>query len=323
MRFIAPHRPHRPGDVSSLAGRSVAAWSGTKGYLSVRRYQSISVLVSSGSVMIASLRRWHPGCLEPPEMKSNAMSLVAEEVDACVLRVIEQSSRLPEHLGVILDGNRRWARRHGLDELEAYRRSAAKVEHLLSWCDRAGIDIVTIWVLSVDNLQRGPMTVQKLVDVIIRGLQRMAAMQCWRFHVIGDLSMIPAPQVAALRAIEAATADVQGLQVNVALAYGGRQDIVAAVQGLLAEYSFTDATTWVTDAKALEERLSAHLSTAGQPDPDLIIRTSGEYRTSGFLLWQSAQSELYFTTTEWPDFTEADLNDALQSYSRRDRRFGR
>lgn len=235
---------------------------------------------------------------------------------------ISNPDRIPEHLGVILDGNRRWAQRHGVEAVEAYRRSAGKVESLLGWCDRAGVQFVTIWVLSPDNLQRKPEDVRALLDVIILGLQEMATSRRWRFRFIGNLQLLPPHHVEAARAIEASTAEVQGLVVNVALAYGGRKDIATAVQTLLTEYASSGAPDWACDVTAVERQLNTRMSTAGQPDPDLVIRTSGEQRTSGFLLWQAAQSELYFTTTAWPDFTEADLQTAFHAYTCRIRRFG-
>jgi short-chain Z-isoprenyl diphosphate synthase len=230
--------------------------------------------------------------------------------------------RIPEHLGVILDGNRRWAQRHGVESVTAYRRSAGKVESLLGWCEEAGVRFVTIWVLSPDNLQRGQDDVRKLLDVIIFGLQQMAASRRWRFRFIGDLRMLPQHHTAAAQAIEESTAEVRGMVVNVALAYGGRKDIATAVQRLLAESAASGVPDWAGDLTAVERQLNTRMSTAGQPDPDLVIRTSGEQRTSGFLLWQTAQSELYFTTTAWPDFTEADLQEAFHAYGHRIRRFG-
>jgi short-chain Z-isoprenyl diphosphate synthase len=221
---------------------------------------------------------------------------------------------------VILDGNRRWAKRHRVTIADAYHRGAARVPDLIGWCECAGVEVVTLWALSTDNLDRSRDEIGQLLAIIIERLRRMAASQRWRMRIIGDLKMLALRDALALRAIEAATTRIRGGPiVNIAIAYGGKQDVLAAIREVIGEC----AGAAPPDPAALEHRLASHLATAGQPDPDLVIRTSGEQRTSGFMLWQAAQSELYFTSTDWPDFDEASLRAALDSYATRARRFGR
>ncbi len=233
------------------------------------------------------------------------------------------SARTPVHVAVILDGNRRWAKRHKVTIADAYHRGAAKVPDLIGWCERAGVEVVTLWALSTDNLGRSRDELGPLLGIIIERLRRMAAAQRWRIKIIGDLTLLAMRDALALRAIEAATTRIRGGPiVNIAIAYGGKQDLLAAIRGVIGEWA-SAAGGVLPDPAALEQRLAKHLATAGQPDPDLVIRTSGERRTSGFMLWQTAQSELYFTPTDWPDFDEASLRSALDSYAARARRFGR
>ncbi|MGA5135375.1 polyprenyl diphosphate synthase [Streptomyces olivoreticuli] len=227
-------------------------------------------------------------------------------------------SGVPRHLGVILDGNRRWARSRGLPLQKTYQAGTAKVPEFLTWCERAQIPVVSLWALSVDNLQRCSQDIAPLLDLIVDCLQQMAAQRPWRLRLIGRLDLLPEAVADQLRAAEETTVTAPGLLVNIAVAYDGRADIVAAVQELLA-LGLPARCGYDT----LERLLAERLSTAGQPGPDLIIRTSGEMRTSGFLLWQGAQAELYFTATPWPDIQEHDLGMALAAYCARHRRYGR
>lgn len=221
---------------------------------------------------------------------------------------------------MILDGNRRWAKRNGVTIADAYHRGAAKVPDLVSWCECAGVEVVTLWALSTDNLGRSRDEIGQLLAIIIERLRRMAAAQRWRIRIIGDLKQLAMRDALALRAVEAATTGIRGGPlVNIAIAYGGKQDVLTAIHEVIGKCSGTGPP----DSAALEQLLTDHLATAGQPDPDLVIRTSGEQRTSGFMLWQTAQSELYFTSTDWPDFDEAGLRAALDCYANRTRRFGR
>ncbi|MFE3583286.1 polyprenyl diphosphate synthase [Streptomyces vinaceus] len=221
------------------------------------------------------------------------------------------------HLAVILDGNRRWASAHGRPLAEVYQLGATRVRHLLEWCDEAGVQYATVWALSQDNMRRNPEEVATVVDAVINGLSDIAAARRWPIRPLGALDQLPARCAAQLRAFEADTAGARGTTLNVAVAYSGRDDITQAVRTLVYRHGGENLDTATT-----ELLLSRYLSTAGQPDPDLVIRTSGEQRLSGFMLWQTAQAELYFSPTPWPDFDHDAFTEALRWYTHRTRRHG-
>ncbi|WP_063787223.1 polyprenyl diphosphate synthase [Streptomyces sp. NBRC 110028] len=235
-----------------------------------------------------------------------------------------RSFDVPEHVAVILDGNRRWARHHGLPAVEGYRRGAVRVGNLWEWCEEWGIGYVTVWVLSLDNLHRPGEAVRALLEVITTGLRKLADQRRWRIRPIGALEALPDHIRDLLSEIEADTADVQGMVVNAAIAYDGRQEIAQAARALMNEHS----PGAVSPGRAApgdtvdESGLARHLYTAGQPDPDLVIRTSGEQRLSGFMPWQTAYAEYHFAPVCWPDFTRGDFDDALAVYAKRQRRSG-
>jgi short-chain Z-isoprenyl diphosphate synthase len=230
--------------------------------------------------------------------------------------------RLPKHVGVMLDGNRRWARAVGADSAHGHRAGAANIEPLLGWCEEVGVEVVTLWLLSTDNLNRPPAELEPLLDIIGEAVAALAEQRRWRLHPVGALDLLPAAVTARLKAAEEATSDVDGLLVNVAVGYGGRREIADAVRALLHEHAGR-GTTLEELAEVLDvEHIAEHLYTRGQPDPDLVIRTSGEQRLGGFLLWQSAQSEFYFCEAYWPDFRRVDFLRALRAYAERERRFG-
>ncbi|MDQ7992402.1 MAG: isoprenyl transferase [Propionicimonas sp.] len=234
--------------------------------------------------------------------------------------------RLPEHVAVLADGNRRWARVNapGQELVVGYRAGAAKLKQFVGWCEEVGIPIVTLWVLSTENLQRsGPEEIGPLLDVIRDLVVELAGDGVRRVQVVGDLNLLPSDVADDLRAAEADCAGAPGMHVNVAVSYGGRHELRDAVRSLLATEA-AKGTELAELSQTLEiDHISEHLYTAGQPDPDLIIRTSGEQRLSGFLIWQSAHSEFYFCEALWPDFRKIDFIRALRSYSQRERRFGR
>ena len=242
-----------------------------------------------------------------------------------VLGALDKSS-LPRHVAVLADGNRRWARMNapGQPLVAGYRAGAAKLKEFVEWCDDADIQIITLWVLSTDNLNRaGAEELEPLLEVIRQLVADLAATGRWRVRTVGALELLPGDMVASLNESTASTDGVEGMQVNVAIAYGGRQELLDAMRSLLAERA-SEGETLATVAETLEiDQISSHLYTKGQPDPDLIIRTSGEQRLSGFLLWQSAHSEFYFCEALWPDFRRVDFVRALRAYSQRERRFGR
>lgn len=228
----------------------------------------------------------------------------------------------PRHVGVILDGNRRWARSAGSTSIEGHRAGARKIIDLLGWCESSRVKHVTLWLLSTDNLDRPAAELEPLLEIIKETVCALAEKKRWRIHTFGALDLLPVDLAKMLLQAEGMTKDIQGIDVNIAVGYGGRREISDAVRALLRE----DAAEGRSLAEITEllspERIAEHLYTAGQPDPDLVIRTSGEQRLSGFLLWQSAHSEFYFCDAYWPDFRHVDFLRALRSYAARQRRFG-
>ncbi len=230
--------------------------------------------------------------------------------------------RIPRHVGVILDGNRRWASVKGSSSEQGHRAGAARIAEFLGWCEDAGVQVVTLWLLSTDNLQRDQRELEPLLRIIDETAHDLADRGRWRVQPVGALDLLPDDFAASLKSVVEQTADIDGLTVNMAVGYGGRRELVDAVRSLLQEHHekgmSLDDLAQVLDA----EHIADHLYTKGQPDPDLVIRTSGEQRLSGFLLWQSAHSEFYFCEALWPDFREVDFLRALRAYSDRQRRFG-
>jgi short-chain Z-isoprenyl diphosphate synthase len=235
---------------------------------------------------------------------------------------------LPKHIGIIMDGNRRFARLAGVDTKQGHDVGASKAHEVLDWCLQLGIPHVTLWGFSSDNAGRAPDEVAHLHHLFAEQARSLAEdprlhRHRVRVQVIGDTSSFSAEAREALRAIEERTAAYDGMHLNLALGYGGREEIVAAVRALLASKASEGADledlAQGVDAAAIGE----HLWTAGLPDPDFVIRTSGEVRLSGFLLWQSAYAEFYFCDAFWPDFRRLDFLRALRSFQARERRFGR
>ena len=230
--------------------------------------------------------------------------------------------RIPKHVGVMLDGNRRWARAVGIDTAEGYRAGADNIFPMLGWCEEVGVEGVTLWMLSTDNLHRPPEQLRGLLAIIEGAVDSLAAAGRWRIHPVGALDLLPDSTAEKLKAAEDATRDVDGLLVNVAVGYGGRQEIADAVRSLLLAQA-DNGLSIEQVAEVLDvDHIAEHLYTRGQPDPDLVIRTSGEQRLGGFLLWQSAHSEFYFCEALWPDFRRVDFLRALRAYADRERRFG-
>lgn len=232
------------------------------------------------------------------------------------------ADRLPKHVGVMLDGNRRWAKAVGADTAQGHRAGAANIEPLLGWCEEIGVEVVTLWLLSTDNLNRPPAELEPLLGIIGDAVETLAEQRRWRLHPVGSLDLLPAKVAERLKAAEEATSDIDGLLVNVAVGYGGRREIADAVRSLLQEQAAQGRTLEELAEVIDVEHIAEHLYTKGQPDPDLVIRTSGEQRLGGFLLWQSAQSEFYFCEAYWPDFRRVDFLRAVRAYAQRERRFG-
>jgi len=231
---------------------------------------------------------------------------------------------VPRHVGVILDGNRRWARERGAATVtHGHRRGADKIDEFLQWCAAAGVEVVTLWLLSTDNLSRPAEELQPLLEVIEDVVVDLSAPeQPWRVTPVGALDLLPDSTARVLKEGAAATAEKAGPYVNVAVGYGGRREIADAVRSLLQENEAAGLTLGEVAAVLDVDHIAEHLYTKGQPDPDLVIRTSGEQRLSGFLLWQSAHSEFYFCEAYWPDFRRTDFLRALRAYGMRSRRYG-
>jgi short-chain Z-isoprenyl diphosphate synthase len=229
---------------------------------------------------------------------------------------------IPHHVGVLVDGNRRWARAYGTSTSAGHRAGADNVLEFLSWCDEVGVERVTLWLLSTDNLSRPSDELTALLTIIEDLVGRIAATGSWRVHPVGSLDLLPTALAQSLKADEEATRDIEGLHVNVAVGYGGRREITDAVRSLLQDHAAQGTSIEQLAEMLSVEHIAEHLYTAGQPDPDLVIRTSGEQRLSGFLLWQSAHSEFYFCEALWPDFRKVDFLRALRSYAQRERRYG-
>jgi short-chain Z-isoprenyl diphosphate synthase len=236
---------------------------------------------------------------------------------------------VPQHIGVILDGNRRFAREKGYADVAAgHRAGAQRIEPFLGWCEELGIPCVTLWLLSTDNLDRSDEEVAPLLRIIedvVEGLARdeVNAERGWRFTVVGALDLLPADTRRRLKEAEEATRHHRGMRVQVAVGYGGRQEITDALRSLLLDAADRGRSLEQIAAELRPEDIGDHLYTTGLPDPDLIIRTSGEVRLSGFLLWQSAHSEFHFTDAYWPEFRRVDFLRALREYAQRTRRYGR
>ena len=232
------------------------------------------------------------------------------------------SDSLPRHVGVMLDGNRRWARAVGHDTADGHRAGAANIEPLLGWCDEVGIQVVTLWLLSTDNLNRPAEELEPLLAIIADAVDSLADQRRWRLHPVGALDLLPDDSARRLKAAAEATSDVDGMLVNVAVPYGGRREIADAVRSLLHEHAAKGTSLEELADIISVEHIADHLDTKGQPDPDLVIRTSGEQRLGGFLLWQSAKSEFYFCEAYWPDFRRVDFLRAIRAYAQRERRHG-
>ena len=232
------------------------------------------------------------------------------------------ADKLPQHIGVLMDGNRRWAAQLGESTKHGHEAGAKNVVDFLSWCRELGIPMVTLYMLSTENLKRSPAELADLLDVIENLVGYLAESKVGKIRPVGQLTSLPASLCQAFEAAGEQTKEISDLQVNIAVGYGGRQEIVDAVRELLKEEVAAGRSMQEVAAGLDIEDISRHLYTKGMPDPDLLIRTSGEQRLSGFLTWQSAYSEFYFCEALWPDFRRVDFLRALRDFSNRQRRYG-
>jgi short-chain Z-isoprenyl diphosphate synthase len=254
-------------------------------------------------------------------LKERIRRMLYPAYEARVVKFLPQD-KLPQHIGVMLDGNRRWAKAVGRDTAHGHRAGAANIEPLLGWCEEVGIEVVTLWLLSPDNLNRPATELEPLLAIIEDTVQRLVAAHRWKVHPVGALDLLPSELAQRLKHAEDTTRSVPGLHVNVAIGYGGRREITDAVRSLLLEHAARGSSLDEVAELVDVEHIAEHLYTKGQPDPDLVIRTSGEQRIGGFLLWQSVHSEFYFCEAYWPDFRRVDFLRALRDYAGRERRYG-
>ena len=231
---------------------------------------------------------------------------------------------LPKHVAVMLDGNRRWAeRRQGAKAAEGHAAGALKIFEFLEWCDEIGIKNTTLYMLSTDNLsKRSNDELHSLLRIIGEVATEMAKRSRWQVRLVGDRATLPSDLRETIEAAEQATAKLKKPIVNLAVGYSGRTEIADAVKSILKQHSGKGESIDQLVESLTPELIAEHLYTGGQADPDLIIRTSGEQRLSGFLLWQSSNSELYFEEALWPDFRKVDFLRAIRAFANRHRRFG-
>ena len=245
-----------------------------------------------------------------------------------LLAGVRQCGVLPNHIGVIMDGNRRFARSSGLDVSQGHDFGANKAREVLDWCLELGIKHVTLWGFSTENRGRDETEVAHLYSLFAQ--QAKELVQDPRLHrhrvrvrVIGNIDDFPEGVKQALYEMERATESYGDMHLNVALGYGGREEIVTAVKKLLRDRGDPAMSIDELAEHVSAEAIQRHLYTAGCPDPDFVIRTSGEVRLSGFLLWQTAYSEFYFCDAFWPSFRKIDFLRAIRSFQARERRLGR
>ena len=229
--------------------------------------------------------------------------------------------RVPRHVAIIMDGNGRWAQRRGLPRVGGHRAGLKAVRTTIERCSTLGVEVLTLFAFSSENWQRPRAEVSFLMDLFLHAIDgeidELAAKGI-RLRFVGERSQL-APQLAErMNAAEARTASNLGLTLVIAVAYGGRLDILTAVKRLVAEAQCGS----LTPAEVTEQRFGAELALAGLPEPDLFVRTGGERRISNFLLWNLAYTELWFTDKLWPDFNAGDLDEAIEAFGLRERRFG-
>ena len=228
---------------------------------------------------------------------------------------------LPKHVAIIMDGNGRWARKRNLPRTAGHEAGLQIVREITQECVRLGIKYLTLYAFSTENWRRPKQEVSFLMNLFYQSLQEVTTdlhHEEVRIRFLGNIDQLPPKLTALIKEVEAQTAQNQRLTLNLAINYGGRHEIIQAVRGLVQKAQ----EQGLEPEKITEDQFTRFLFTAGQPDPDLMIRTSGEQRISNFMLWQTAYTELYFTSTLWPDFGPDSFRAALSAYKRRSRRFG-
>jgi undecaprenyl diphosphate synthase len=227
--------------------------------------------------------------------------------------------KLPKHIAIIMDGNRRWARAHGLSDVKGHEAGSENLQNIVNYCRDIGIKNLTVYALSTENWhKRSPAEVKGIFDLLVRIAREKAEeyhQSGIKFFVLGNFQAFPFKVKNAIKKILSLAIVDEKLQFNVALNYGGRDEIITAIKRII--------TDKIPVNKIDEKLISDYLYTKDQPDPDLVIRPGGEFRLSNFLLWQMSYAELYFTDILWPDFTPRELEKAIYWYQQRDRRMGK
>jgi short-chain Z-isoprenyl diphosphate synthase len=295
-------------------------------------HQRAATLIFDKQTVSARLDTWQTATQRKPPDKSTGTSLLVRFLYWIYeRRLLDQLKQrpMPRHIGIILDGNRRHARKRGVsDPCEIYQCGAEKLDDILDWCSELHIPAVTLWVFSTENLKRSQAEVSSILSAIEAKVAALAHdpfmhQQRVRIQAIGRLDLLPEAVVAAIHAAEAATAQYDLMTLTIAVGYGGREEIADAVRSFVKMQAREGASLADVIERITPEAIACHLYAADLPDPDLIIRTSGEIRLSGFLLWQSVHSEFYFTDVLWPAFRKIDFLRAIRAYQARNRRFGR
>jgi short-chain Z-isoprenyl diphosphate synthase len=237
-------------------------------------------------------------------------------------------TQTPRHVGVILDGNRRWSKANPAADGDTstsrgHKAGAEKIIDLLDWCEESKVEVLTIWLLSNQNLSRPPAELEPLLAIIADTVNDLASRRRWEIRPVGSMELLPKDLVDQLNDVASKTKGIKGVVINVAIGYGGRSEIADAVKSIINAPTNADKSAAEIASSISVDEIGRHLYTAGLPDPDLVIRTSGEQRLGGFLLWQSAHSEFYFCEAYWPDFRRVDFLRAIRAYSQRNRRFGK
>jgi tritrans,polycis-undecaprenyl-diphosphate synthase [geranylgeranyl-diphosphate specific] len=258
----------------------------------------------------------------PPYLSTILADALRESTERRLLALVK-TAPVPRHLALIMDGNRRFAFGRGLLVEEGHFRGKEKLEELLDWCLEVGVRVLTVYALSTENLSRSPAELSALMDLYAYSFRDVATDERVHRHkirvrAIGDMSILRTDVVEAIRLAEQATATYSDYFFNVAIGYGGREEIVRAIRRLAEQVAAGTLKPSEIDA----QKVSENLYTASLPDPDLVLRTSGEERISNFLLWQVAYAELYFADVLWPGLTKADFLRAIRAYQTRRRRFG-
>ncbi len=251
-------------------------------------------------------------------------AMAAKYYEQQLLEEVRQRENIPRHIAIILDGNRRFAQNAGLDKLQGHALGAKKLEEVLKWCQELGVKHITVYAFSTENFNRPSEEVKALMDLFAEKFKKVAKDE--RIHkykirvrVIGDLSRLPEQVRRAIEEAQEVTQGYDGYTLNIAVGYGGRAELAEAVRRICERIERGELKPSDVD----ESIINSHLYTAGIPDPDLVIRTSGEERLSGFLLWQSAYSELYFCEANWPEFDKIEFLRAIRTYQGRKRRLGK